>query len=66
MAMSMDVSGMQCRRMREELGDYQLYRLPWATDLNARQTKQAVFLGKPRVKIERYYSYRLRCPEHLR
>jgi hypothetical protein len=42
---------------REELGDYQLYRLPWATDLNARQTKQAVFLVKPRVKIERYYSY---------
>ena len=25
---------------REELGDYQLYRLPVATDLNARQTKQ--------------------------
>ena len=42
---------------REELGDYQLYRLPWATDLNARQTKQAVFLVKPRVKIERFYSY---------
>ena len=30
--------------------------LPWATDLNARQTKQAVFLDKPRVKIERFYS----------
>lgn len=42
---------------REELGDYQLYRLPWATDLNARQTKQAVFLVKPRVKVERYYRY---------
>jgi hypothetical protein len=42
---------------REELGDYQLYRLPWATDLDARQTKQAVFLVKPRVKIERFYSY---------
>jgi len=41
---------------REELGDYQLYRLPWATDLNARQTKQAVFLVKSRVKIERFYS----------
>src|SRR5687767_12481973 len=24
----------------ETLGDYQLYRLPWRTDLNARQTKQ--------------------------
>jgi hypothetical protein len=44
---------------REELGDYQLYRLPWATDLNARQTKQAVFLDKPAVKVERFYGYRL-------
>jgi hypothetical protein len=44
---------------REELGDYQLYRLPWATDLNARQTKQAVFLDKRGVKIERFYGYRL-------
>ena len=43
--------------VREELGDYQLYRLPWATDLNARQTKQAMFLVKPGVKIERFYSY---------
>jgi hypothetical protein len=43
---------------REDLGDYQLYRLPWATDLNARQTKQAVFLEKPGVKIERFYGYR--------
>ena len=45
--------------VREELGDYQLYRLPWATDLNARQTKQAVFLAKPNVKVERFYSFRL-------
>jgi hypothetical protein len=44
---------------REELGDYQLYRLPWATDLNARQTKQAVFLDKRGVKIERFYGFRL-------
>lgn len=43
---------------REDLGDYQLYRLPWATDLNARQTKQAVFLNKPGVKIEHFYGYR--------
>ena len=42
---------------REELGDYQLYRLPWATDLNARQSKQALFLDKSRVKVERFYSY---------
>lgn len=50
-------SAVSVAAIREELGDYQLYRLPWATDLNARQTKQAVFLTKPRVKIERYYSY---------
>jgi hypothetical protein len=48
---------------REELGDYQLYRLPWSTDLNARQTKQAVFLDKRRVKIERFYGYRLDAEE---
>ena len=42
----------------ETLGDYQLYRLPWPTDLNARQTKQAVFLDKQDVKIERFYSFR--------
>ena len=42
---------------RESLGDYQLYRLPLPTDLNARQTKQAVFLVKPRVKVERYYRF---------
>ncbi len=47
------------RVVREELGDYQLYRLPWATDLNARQTKQAVFLNKPRVKVDRFYSVRI-------
>jgi hypothetical protein len=43
--------------IREELGDYQLYRLPLPTDLNARQTKQVVFLVKPRVKIERFYRF---------
>jgi hypothetical protein len=42
---------------RENLADYQLYRLPWPTDLNARQTKQAVFLDKPRVKVDRFYRY---------
>ncbi len=44
------------RVMRENLGDYQLYRLPWPTDLSARQTKQVVFLTKPAVKVERFYS----------
>lgn len=44
---------------REELGDYQLYRLPWRTDLNARQTKQVLFLDEPDVRIERLYGLRL-------
>jgi hypothetical protein len=44
---------------REQLGDYQLYRLPWLTDLGARQTKQVAFLSKPRVKVERLYTFRL-------
>ena len=57
MMMSMDMKRDAMTAEREELGDYQLYRLPWATDLNARQTKQAVFLVKPRVKVERFYSY---------
>lgn len=41
--------------VREELADYQLYSLPWPTDLNARQTKQAVFIDKKNVKVERFY-----------
>jgi hypothetical protein len=44
---------------REELGDYQLYRLPWRTDLAARQTKQVLFLDEPEVEIERFYGFRL-------
>ena len=44
---------------REELGDYQLYRLPWRTDLNARQTKQVLFLDEPEVRVERFYAFRL-------
>ncbi len=47
------------RAVREELGDYQLYRLPWRTDLGARQTKQVLFLDKPAVRVERLYSFRL-------
>jgi hypothetical protein len=45
--------------IREELADYQLYRVPWTTDLGARQTKQVAFLTKPDVPVDRYYSYRL-------
>lgn len=41
---------------RSQLGDYQLYRLPWPTDLNARQTKQAAFLDRKGIKVERFYS----------
>ena len=44
---------------REEFGDYQLYRLPWRTDLNARQTKQVLFLDEPEVRVERFYGFRL-------
>lgn len=44
---------------REEFGDYQLYRLPWRTDLAARQTKQVLFLDESEVEIERFYGFRL-------
>jgi hypothetical protein len=47
------------RIVREELGDYQLYRLPWRTDLGARQTKQALFLDRQDVRVERFYGFRL-------
>jgi hypothetical protein len=45
--------------VREQLADYQLYRLPEPTDLQARQTKQVAFLHKTAVKYERFYSVRL-------
>ena len=47
------------RAEREELGDYQLYRLPWRTNLSARQTKQVLFLDEPGVRVDRFYSFRL-------
>jgi hypothetical protein len=40
---------------RERFGDYHLYRLPWHTDLAARQTKQVRFLEQDGVTIERFY-----------
>jgi hypothetical protein len=43
------------RILRESLGDYKLYRLPEPTDLKSYQTKQALFLKKPRVRVERFY-----------
>jgi len=51
--------------VRENLADYQLYRLPVHTDLNARQTKQVAFLHKPEVKVERFYSVRLASDEEF-
>lgn len=40
---------------REQLGDYQLYRLPWPADLNPRQSKQVAFLRKEGVHVKRLY-----------
>lgn len=45
--------------VRENLADYQMYRVPGATDLAARQTKQVAFLHAPAVKVDRFYSLRL-------
>jgi hypothetical protein len=49
--------------VRENLADYQMYRLPVNTDLNALQTKQVAFLHKLAVKVERFYSVRLASDE---
>jgi hypothetical protein len=43
---------------RENLADYQMYRVPWKTDLGARQTKQVAFLYKPDVTVDRFYGVR--------
>jgi hypothetical protein len=45
--------------VRESLADYQMYRLPWPTDLAARQSKQALFLRKQNVRIRRFYTVKL-------
>lgn len=39
----------------ETFGDYHLYRLPWRTDLGARQTKQVLFMDRRDAAIERIY-----------
>ena len=44
---------------RENLADYQMYRLPDRTDLNARQTKQVAFLAKPEIEVDRFYGVRI-------
>ena len=58
-SMALEAITVRARAEREELGDYQLYRLPWRTDLNARQTKQVLFLDEPEVRVERLYGLRL-------
>ena len=60
------VTGLRASRLadREDLADYHLYRLPWPTDLNARQTKQAVFLDKRAVKVERFYRHFLDASDY--
>ena len=49
----------QSLAVRENLADYQMYRLPAHTDLNAHQTKQVAFIHKPDVKIDRFYGIRI-------
>ncbi|HEX6637799.1 MAG TPA: hypothetical protein VF033_09105 [Steroidobacteraceae bacterium] len=49
--------------MREPFADYQMYRLPEATNLGARQTKQVAFLYAPEVKVERFYALRIASEE---
>lgn len=41
------------------LGDYKLYRLPEATDVLARQTKQVAFIDRDNVSFERIYEFRI-------
>lgn len=54
------VTGLRASMLGPEmLADYHLYRMPWHTDLNARQTKQVVFLQREDVKIERFYGLRI-------
>ena len=48
---------------REALQDYQLYRLPVATDVLAAQSKQVMLLQERRVSIERLYSYLANLPD---
>jgi hypothetical protein len=53
----------QSMAARESLADYQMYRLPARTDLDAHQTKQVAFLAKTDVKIDRFYGVRLAADE---
>ena len=51
---------------REQLGDYQLYRMPLPTDLGARETKQVAFLAKRAVRVDRFYSFRIDSYDAIR
>lgn len=47
----------RARAQREDLGDYKLYRAPFRTTLAAQQTKQILFLNKPRVTYKKRYAF---------
>jgi hypothetical protein len=49
----------------ENFADYHLYSVPFMTDLDARQTKQVLFLDKPGVKVERFYRQLVDRPTKL-
>ena len=51
------VSSEQLIAEREDLGDYKLYKTPFATTLAARQTKQVLFLDKPKVAFKKRYVF---------
>ena len=43
--------------VREALADYQLYRLPFTTDVLAAQTKQVMLMQPKRIALQRLYSF---------
>ncbi|MEM6555082.1 MAG: hypothetical protein AAF642_04365 [Pseudomonadota bacterium] len=47
----------RARAQREDLGNYKLYRAPFRTTLAAQQTKQILFLNKPRVRYKKRYAF---------
>lgn len=48
---------------REELGDYQLYRLAERTSVSANQTKQVMFLARDSVELNRILRHEIRQVE---
>jgi hypothetical protein len=51
------VTAQRRKAEREELGDYQLYVIPWATSVAARQTKQVSFVDQPNIRFQRFYTF---------